>query len=261
MLAIVLGALIGLILALTGAGGGILAVPALTLGLGWSIVQASPVALLTVACAAAIGMLGGLRQGVVRFRAAILISVAGIIAASFGQRLAHILPERWLTGLFACVMLIVAVRLFRLSGRPSTRIVRPTCIVNTTTGRINWNVISFLKLCVIGLISGLSTGLLGVGGGFIIVPALIRCSNIAMNGIIATSLMVIALVSAGAVISASTTGNLNLSEPALLFICGAAGGMLLGRSFAAKVPAALLQNALSILLTGVALAMLYRTMH
>lgn len=260
MLAIVLGTLIGLTLALTGAGGGILAVPALTLGLGWSIVQASPVALLTVASAAAIGMLGGLRQGVIRFRAAILIAIAGIIAAPFGQRLAHILPERGLTALFACVMLIVSVRIFRLSGRPSTRIVRPTCIVNATTGRINWNAISFLKLCMIGLISGISTGLLGVGGGFIVVPALIRCSNIAMNGIVATSLMVIALVSLGAVISASTMGNVVLSEPALLFIGSAAAGMLLGRSFTAKIPAAWLQLAFAILLTAVALAMFYRTM-
>ena len=258
LIATCLGALIGLTLALTGAGGGILAVPALTLGLGWSMTQASPIALLTVASAAAIGMMGGLKNGLVRFRAAMLISLIGIIAAPFGQRLSLVLPERWLIGLFACVMLIVAARLFRLSGRPSIKIIRPTCTVNATTGRITWNAISFFKLCMIGLISGLATGLLGVGGGFIVVPALLRCSDIAMNGIIATSLMVIALISLGSVISAFTMGNMELSGPALLFIGGAMGGMLLGRQFAEKIPAAWLQRAFSILITGVALAMFYK---
>ncbi|NNG63019.1 TSUP family transporter, partial [Pseudomonas fragi] len=63
MLIIVLGVLVGLLLGLTGAGGGILAIPALTLGLGWSLLEATPVALLAVGIAAAVGALDGLRKG------------------------------------------------------------------------------------------------------------------------------------------------------------------------------------------------------
>ncbi len=264
LIALSLGALVGLILALTGAGGGILAVPALTLGLGWSMTQASPIALLTVASAAAIGMTGGLLKGYIRVRAALLISAVGILAAPFGQRLAHVLPERWLIGLFACVMLVVAARIFMSASNRSNNsegIVlsrSKTCVINTKTGRIDWSVSSFLKLSLIGLISGTATGLLGVGGGFIVVPALLRCSNISMNGIVATSLMVITLISSGAVITAYSAGHLALSPTALLFVGGAAGGMLLGRQFAEKIPAAQLQRAFAVLVTGVSLALLYK---
>ncbi|MEI7457202.1 MAG: sulfite exporter TauE/SafE family protein [Nitrosomonadales bacterium] len=260
LIPISLGLLIGLLLALTGAGGGILAVPALTLGLGWTMSAASPIALLTVATAAAIGMVSGLIAGAVRIRAALLISAAGILAAPLGQQLAHRLPERWLTALFVCVMLIVAARLFQSAHPSSKNATRArTCVIDTKTGRISWNALSFLKLSLIGLVSGLSTGLLGVGGGFIVVPALLRCSDIAMNGIIATSLTVITFVSLGAVISAFSAGHLNLTEPALLFIAAAATGMLLGRLFAPKIPAALLQKTLALLILSVALFLLYRT--
>lgn len=258
LIAIVLGSLIGLTLALTGAGGGILAVPALTLGLGWSMTQASPIALLTVTVAAAIGMTSAMRRGYVRIRAALLISVTGILAAPLGQYLSHRLPERELSFLFACVMLIVAARL--LSGpSPSHASRAKTCVINTKTGRIVWTAGSFFKLCVIGLISGTTTGLLGVGGGFIVVPALIRCSNIAMNGIIATSLMVIALISGGAVILAYSAGNFVFSTSAGLFIAGAAGGMLLGRTLTEKLPAARLQQGFAILILAVALSLIYKT--
>ncbi len=266
LIALCLGALVGVVLALTGAGGGILAVPALTLGLGFSMTQAAPVALLTVASAAATGMMGGLLKGYVRVRAALLISATGILVAPFGQRLAHVLPERWLIGLFACVMLVVAARLFltashRASGDVAATISRSkTCVINTQTGRIDWNVESFLKLGLIGVLSGMATGLLGVGGGFIVVPALLRCSNISMNGIIATSLMVITLISGGAVVAAFMAGNLAVSKPSLLFVGAAVGGMLSGRRFAESIPAAHLQRAFSVLVAGVSLALLHNMM-
>lgn len=259
--ALLLGTLIGLILALTGAGGGILAVPALTLGLGWSMTQASPVALLTVAAAAGAGMIGGVLQGYVRVRAAILISSVGLVSAPFGQRLAHVLPERWLVGLFGCVMLVVAARVFlQTLDRPAVRVVSraKTCVINTKTGKIDWSIASFLKLSLIGLISGTATGLLGVGGGFIVVPALLRCSNISMNGIIATSLMVITLISSGAVLSAFATGHLDLTPLSLVFTGGAVGGMLLGRRFAARIPARHMQRGFALLVTAVSLALFYK---
>lgn len=259
--ALLLGTLVGLVLALTGAGGGILAVPALTLGLGWPMTQASPVALLTVASAAAIGMMSGVAKGYVRVRAAMLISAVGLVSAPFGQRLAHVLPERWLAGLFGCVMLVVALRVFlKTLDRPAARVVShaKTCVINTSTGRIDWNLSSFVKLSLIGLLSGTATGLLGVGGGFIVVPALLRCSNISMNGIIATSLTVIALISGGAVVSAFATGLLALSPVSMLFTGGAVGGMLLGRRCAEIIPARHMQRGFALLVTGVALALLFR---
>lgn len=263
MLAAALGALIGLLLGLTGAGGGILAVPALTLVLGWSMTQAAPVALLAVGSAAVIGLIDGFKKRLVRYRAATLISITGIAATPIGQYFARALPEQWLVGVFATVMMIVAARLWLTASArksnddnfesESTRIRR----IQLDTGRIIWNTTSFITLSLIGVLTGLTTGLLGVGGGFIIIPALLRCSNITLNGIVATSLMVIALVSSGAIISAWATGHIDLSTTAGLFIVGAMIGMLLGRVLAQHLPKQLVLRLLSVLILAVSLAMLY----
>lgn len=265
-IALASGSFIGLVLGLTGAGGGILAVPALTLMLGWSMTQASPIALLAVGGAATLGALRGFNKGLVRYRAAVLIATTGILAAPFGQHLARVLPERWLTGVFFTAMLIVALRLWRSASAHTlsddgidsapARVRR----IQMDTGRIVWNVTSFATLCIIGLLTGLTTGLLGVGGGFIIVPALLRCSEITLEGIVATSLMVIALVSGGAFLSAWATGHMDLSASAGVFVIGTALGLLLGTHFAKGIPRQHVLRSLSVLIVAVAVLMLDRTL-
>ena len=120
LLAAGLGLAVGLTLALTGAGGGILAVPLLMFGLDWSITQAAPVALLAVGASAALGAVIGLRQGAVRYRAAVLVAITGGLVTPLGVHLAHALPTRPLTVAFAVVLLYVAIRTFRQST-PRTR--------------------------------------------------------------------------------------------------------------------------------------------
>lgn len=263
ILTLALGALVGLVLGLTGAGGGILAVPALTLALGWSMTQAAPVALLAVGGAAAIGALNAHREGLVRYRAAVLISICGMLAVPLGQYWAQVLPEQWLTLIFASVMVVVAVRLWRSVAAHTlsddsidTELLR-ACRIKVKTGRIVWNTTSFTTLSVIGVITGLTTGLLGVGGGFIIVPALLRCSNISLDGVVATSLMVIALVSSGAIVSAWATGHIAPSMTAGLFIAGAVIGMLLGQFLIQHLPKKMVLRLLSVLIVAVSLAMLF----
>src|SRR3984885_3085361 len=107
---LILGALVGAVLGLTGAGGGILAVPALVVGMGRPIQQASPVALIAVAGSAAIGAVEAFRRGLVRYRPALLMALAGVPVTSLGASLAHKLPQRLLIELFAGVMLLVALR-------------------------------------------------------------------------------------------------------------------------------------------------------
>ncbi len=249
---------------LTGAGGGILAVPALTLGLGWSMTQASPIALLAVCSAATLGAIYGLKQGLVRYRAAMLIAITGILSAPIGQYVAHQLSEQWLVAIFVLVMLIVSVRIWLNADKHNSTEDAPNCEssrvrrIKVATGRVVWNTTSFLTLSIIGLLTGLTTGLLGVGGGFIIVPALLRCSNITLDGIVATSLLVIALVSGGAFMTALTTGHVDLSIGAGAFVLGAAGGMLLGRYFSGKLPKHIVLRLLAVLIIAVSLVMLYR---
>ena len=118
---LVLGAIVGAVLGLTGAGGGILAVPALVVGLGWSMQQAAPVALLAVAGGAAIGAAEGCRRHLVRYRAAILMATVGMPFTSWGNRAAQALPQRTLLALFAAVMLLVAGRALASGATAPTR--------------------------------------------------------------------------------------------------------------------------------------------
>src|SRR3546814_11264920 len=107
-----LGLVIGAVLGLTGAGGGIFAVPALVFGLGMDIRAATPVALMAVGSAAMLGALQGLRQGLVRYKAAIVLAAAGTITAPLGVRLADWLPSRRLKLFF-----VVALHIGRASSR------------------------------------------------------------------------------------------------------------------------------------------------
>ena len=116
-----LGLVVGIILALTGAGGGILAVPLLVFGIQMGVAQAGPIGLLAVGMAAALGAVLGLREGIVRYRAAMLIAAAGMLLSPLGLWLAHRLDNRWLSVLFALVLLLVAFRTFRLARRPRNR--------------------------------------------------------------------------------------------------------------------------------------------
>ena len=93
LISLLLGVLVGAVLGLTGAGGGILAVPALVVGLGWSMQQAAPVALIAVAGGAGIGALDGFRQKLVRYRAAALMAVIGIPVTALGIRAAQAVSQ------------------------------------------------------------------------------------------------------------------------------------------------------------------------
>jgi uncharacterized protein len=230
---LILGALVGAVLGLTGAGGGILAVPALVVGMGWPMQQASPVALIAVAGSAAIGAVEAFRRGLVRYRAALLMTIAGVPVTTLGANLAHKLPQRLLIELFAGVMLLVALRLLTqaMGQKTSEQTMSPFCVgrMNPRTGRLSWTWTTGAALAGTGALTGLMTGLLGVGGGFVIVPMLRKLTNVSIHGIVATSLMVIALVGSGGVISTIQAG---VSPPlvlTLMFSLTTALGMIVGR--------------------------------
>jgi len=257
-----LGLIIGAMLGLTGAGGGIFAVPALVFGLDMDIRAAAPVALLAVGMAAGLGALQGLRQGMVRYKAAIVLAAAGAITAPLGVRLAHELPSRWLNLIFVAVMLVVAYRMFMSSRGAQADDELPTdrpgaCRISKETGRFIWGPRTMMTLGGIGAVSGLFTGMLGVGGGFIIVPALAYFSELRMHSIVATSLLVIALLSAATVLMASDQG-MSLTAPAWAFSIAALVGMAGARLLAPKIPPTLLQRFFSIACVVVAGMMLMR---
>lgn len=258
-----LGWAIGMLLGLTGAGGGILAVPALMFGLHMPLADAAPVALIAVGAAAAVGAAQGLRQGLVRYKAALLMAVAGGLTAPAGLLLARQLPAAWLSLGFAAIMLVVAARMAgpsRAAAGPDAAAPAKPCRLSPETGKFIWTGRTAATLGAIGAASGLCTGMLGVGGGFIIVPAFSRFTDARMHCIVSTSLMIIALVSAATVASAAAHG-LALTAPQWAFVGAAVIGMAISRSFAHRVPQAGLRRAFALVCVAVAAMLAWRALR
>lgn len=254
-----LGALIGAILGLTGAGGGILAVPALAVGMHWTMQQAAPVALIAVAIGAAVGAVEGLRNGLVRYKAALLIAISGFPLVYIGQTLALQLSQPVLQSGFAAVMLMVAYRLYRqvrLNSMEESEVVLLRARLNPDSGKFIWTIPTAAILISIGGATGFMTGLLGVGGGFVIVPMLRRFTEVSMQGIVATSLMVIGLVGT---IGVGSTVMRHIEIPwgtAAMFSTTTVVGMLAGRRLIKKFAPRQVQLAFAVVLFAVAIGLL-----
>jgi uncharacterized membrane protein YfcA len=261
-IALLLGLVVGLILALTGAGGGILAVPLLVFGVGIGVAQAGPIGLLAVGMAAGLGAALGLRDGIVRYRAALLIAGVGMLLSPAGLWLAHRIDNRLLSVLFGVVLLYVARRTARqaLGRAPQIAIGARPCIRDGATGRFIWTSACARSLALSGSVAGFLSGLLGVGGGFVMVPALQRCTDLAMQSIVATSLAVIALVSASGVLASAAAGALDWSIAAP-FAGGALAGMLGGRLVAARLAGPQLQLGFATVSALVAAGMIGRALQ
>jgi len=244
-IAAVLGATVGMALGLTGAGGGVLALPALMLGLGFSFSEARQVAFMAVGAAALLGALEGMRQGLVRYKAALLMAAAGSLISPLSLQLAQALPATVMTTGFCLLMLYLAQRMARqaLKDRKNRRGPQETCVpcsMSPATGRLRWSVACARSLGLVGAAAGACSGMFGVGGGFLIVPGLKRVSDVSMHGIVATSLAVIALISTSGVVAAYANGT-HVSRLGLLFILGAVIGLMSGRRLAPAISGARLQ--------------------
>lgn len=254
-----LGLVVGLILALTGAGGGILAVPLLIFGTGASVAEAGPIGLMAVGMAAALGAVLGLRAGIVRYRAAVLIAATGMLLSPAGLWAARQIDGRWLAVLFALVLLFVALKTFRQASAKGTTATAAhvVCKRNGESGRFIWTRPCAMAMTLSGGLAGLLSGLLGVGGGFVMVPALQRYTDLPIKSAVATSLAVIALISLMGVATTAVSGHLDWAL-ALPFSAGALAGMLGGRSLASRLAGPQLQKGFAVVSALVAIAMIVK---
>ncbi|MCK9506494.1 MAG: sulfite exporter TauE/SafE family protein [Porticoccaceae bacterium] len=255
MLTLIFGILVGLALGLTGGGGSIFAVPLLIFGLGIAPQEAITISLAAVTLVAFIGTISAAKTGLVEYRAGAIFAAAGLVTAPFGVLIANNLEDRMILTAFSILVILVSASMWRRAGSSpqNTTVVRANfSSVDTTAGaicRFNPDNKSLrltapcsLVLTLAGTVTGILSGLFGVGGGFIIVPALMIITRLSIQRAVATSLFVITLIGTSGIAAAIISARkLDLAVTAL-FLAGGITGMLMGRKIANRIAGPLLQK-------------------
>ncbi|MFD7781568.1 sulfite exporter TauE/SafE family protein [Streptomyces nojiriensis] len=239
VLALAAGAVIGLALGALGGGGSVLAVPALIYLLGFTPAAATTASLIIVTATSAAALYTHAASGNVRWKTGALFAAAGIPPALAAATLATRVPEPVLTAAFAAVAGLAAWRMFTAPapGR-QPRPVRPARAAGAGAGL------------------GSITGFLGVGGGFLAVPALVSVLGLRMRTAVGTSLLVITVNSLAA-LAARTGTHTPLHWAVIAPFTGAAVlGAWDGKRLAAKISGPALQRAFATVLLAVAALML-----
>ena len=198
--------------------------------------------------------------------------MAGIVGAPLGAGLGAKLPAELLLGGFALLMLLVAGRMWRQAVRrpAETKVVRagddsfdpapgPACRVNPAGG-LTLTSRCALMLALGGILTGLLSGLFGVGGGFLIVPALVLVASLPMHRAVATSLLVIAIISAASSASYLLAGRPLALGVTALFVLGGLFGMGLGARLSHRLAGPQLQKLFATAMVGVAIYMLVQVL-
>jgi len=220
--------LVGLLLGLVGGGGGIVTVPALVYGGGLDPKQAVATSLAVVGLIAAVAAVMEFRAGRVKWQDALPFAVAGIIGTFFGAKVVSgLLSSSVQMLIFATIMVAAGLSMLRSAlkeGRGQKGSV-------TTPTRRN-----AALLMVSGLGVGIVSGVVGIGGGFMIVPALVLFAGFDAKRAVPTSLAIIAVNSVGGVAGYFGKG---LIVPDAFYLFSAVGmvGMVLGGQVRAKLPA------------------------
>jgi uncharacterized membrane protein YfcA len=260
------GAIVGLALGLTGGGGSIFAMPALIYGLQIAPAEAVPISLVAVGMTALVGALHAIRARLVIWQPTIMFVIGGVIGAPLGIATAHYIPAQWIvTGFAALALTIGTLMWLRVRGRPhEAGAVRASpeggeggaiCVL-APDGQLRFTAPCAFVLSVVGIGTGFLSGLFGVGGGFLIVPALVLVTRMGVHNAVATSLLIISAIGFAGAASSVLHGNVNW--PILLpFAAGGAVAMLTGRRFAHRVAGPTLQRVFSVLIVLVGLSMLF----
>lgn len=241
----------GLMLGLFGSGGSIVTLPALIYLLHVEPKSAIAMSLGIVAVTAAIGAVSHWRRGNVDLGVAVVFGLFGIIGTYAGARLGVITPVTLQLGLFAAVMYAAAWRMLRppkLAPATVAAAATPDGATAETGSRLTGRI---PHIAMHGTVVGALTGLVGVGGGFMIVPALVLLSGLPMKLAVGTSLMVVAAKSVAGF--AGYVGAVPVDWPLMAgFTAIAIGGSFLGTGLAHRLPAALLKKGFAVFLVLVA---------
>ncbi|MBI4935349.1 MAG: sulfite exporter TauE/SafE family protein [Actinobacteria bacterium] len=244
ILASPLGFLIGLSLGALGGGGSILAVPALVYGAGQSPKAATTTSLILVAITSLIGIVPHLRAGRVRVLAGTLFGLAGVGGSLLGSNWNESVDPDVLLLAFSVLMLVAAFAMCqrtcdilrrRTGTPPATGAAAPSRTVVRADAR------TVVTVIAAGTVVGLLTGFFGVGGGFVIVPALVLVLGFTMPEAVGTSLLVITINSVVALATRLQAGAIEW-DVVLPFTIASLGGVIVGSRLAGSSDSGVLQR-------------------
>lgn len=207
LLASPLGFLIGVSLGALGGGGSILAVPALVYAAGQSASRATTTSLVLVGITSIIGMIPHWRAGRVRVVAGVLFGLAGVGGSLLGSSLNSSVDADVLLLAFSGLMLVAAGAMWRRTRAAPTSAIDPATVDDRPRSRGDIATTA-AKVLVAGTVVGFLTGFFGVGGGFVIVPAMVLALGFAMPEAVGTSLLVITINSAVALSTRLEAGSI-----------------------------------------------------
>lgn len=243
------GLAVGISLGLTGGGGSILAVPLLIYVIGIKDPHAAiGTSALVVGIIAAISMVGHKVHGHLRLKEGLIFAVPGIGGTIMGTQLGLLTPANHLLLIFAAFMMVMGYLTF--TKKPN---------VSVTNNHVHDTILlQKNRVALTGFLVGIAAGYFGIGGGFLIVPALMHSVGLDIIDAIGTSLLPVSVFGLSTATQYFLEGKINWLI-AILFIIGGIGGGLVGTKFAMRIPRPLLLKVFGVLLFVVAIYMAVRT--
>lgn len=241
LLGLLLSAAIGLSLGLLGGGGSILTVPVLVYVLHVEAHQAIGVSLAVVGIASLVGAIRNYQRAQVDLPTVLLFAPSGIAGTFLGSQLTYLLSPSMLMVVFATIMIIVAVMMISKKDWQLTR--------------ANQQIVG--KAILAGFMIGILTGFLGVGGGFLIVPALLFFGGLDIKKAIGTSLLIIFINCVTGLFSHLSHSSFDIPLTLTVTIL-AVTGTLIGTAISQRVAAANLNRWFAIFIFLVAIFLLVR---
>ncbi len=227
VLSLAFGSLIGFLLGLLGGGGSILTVPILVYVIGEDVHSAIGTSLAIVGASALLGVLAHSRRGNVRIKSGLVFGFVSMVGAIPGVWLNHLIAGKVILFFFGLLMIVMGLGMLRKGNTSQSSGLSTLCGVYTQKG--------WLGFISIGFVVGLLTGFFGIGGGFLIVPALVLTGNFPAHSAIGTSLLVITMASVSGFLGHLSFGVID-SRIMGLFVLGGMIGVFSGTALAGRMP-------------------------
>jgi uncharacterized protein len=254
-----LGFLIGIVAAMTGVGGGIFIVPLLTLTYSFSPANAVGTSLTTITFTAVAATLSYSRQKRIFYKGGILLAVATAPGAVLGAYLTSVVPAMLLGLIFGVFLILVAIRIVFENGFKKRK--KPEEAELRSEGILEKDLLANKNHLAIGLVlgffGGVTSGLLGIGGGVVIVPVMTLVLSMSVHYAVATSMLTMIVTSAAGVGQHFVLGNINF-EFALLLAVGSVLGAQVGTYVSKRLSDKSLRRVFALVLLVVSIQMILK---